>query len=86
MLSQGERELLRDRTEQLLGDVGMKVESEALTAAERERVATAIDINNSDIDFCDHQGHLAIFYSWGNQQGVEHLAEAVQYRRLDRKL
>ena len=37
----------------------------ALTAAERERVATAIDINNSDIDFCEYNGRLIINYSWG---------------------
>jgi hypothetical protein len=48
-----------------------------LTAAERQRIATAIDINNSDIDFCEFEGRLIINYSWGNQLGVEHLAEAV---------
>jgi hypothetical protein len=34
-------------------------------------------MNNSDIDFCAWQGRLVINYSWGNQQGVEHLAEGV---------
>jgi hypothetical protein len=48
-----------------------------LTAAERARIATAEDINNSDIDFCEFGGRVVINYSWGNQQGVEHLAEAV---------
>ena len=48
-----------------------------LTADERQRVATAVNINNSDIDFCEHEGRVIINYSWGNQQGVEHLAEAV---------
>lgn len=48
-----------------------------LTATERERIATAIDINNSDIDFCEFEGRTIINYSWGNQHGTEHLAEAV---------
>ncbi len=48
-----------------------------LTPAERQRIATATNINNSDLDFCEFQGRLIINYSWGNQQGVEHLAEAV---------
>lgn len=47
-----------------------------LTAAEREKVAKAQDVNNSDIDFCEYQGRLIINYSWGNQQGTEFLAEA----------
>ena len=33
MLSESQREVLRDRTERLLWDVGMKVENETLTAA-----------------------------------------------------
>lgn len=48
-----------------------------LTPEQRERVATAQNLNNSDIDFCEFQGRLVINYSWGNQTGVEHLAEAV---------
>jgi hypothetical protein len=48
-----------------------------LTEAQRARIARATNLNNSDIDFCEWQGRLAIGYSWGNQQGVEHLAEAV---------
>jgi hypothetical protein len=47
-----------------------------LTDAQRARVAYAVNLNNSDIDFCEWRGHLVINYSWGNQQGVEHLAEA----------
>jgi alpha-L-fucosidase len=47
-----------------------------LTKADREKVAKAQDINNSDIDFCEYQDRLVINYSWGNQQGVEFLAEA----------
>jgi len=48
-----------------------------LTPAQRQRIATAININNSDIDFCEHKGRVIINYSWGNQKGIEHLAEAV---------
>lgn len=48
-----------------------------LTSDQRQRIAKAKDINNSDIDFCDYQGRLVIYYSWGNQQGEEFLAEAV---------
>jgi hypothetical protein len=48
-----------------------------LTDAQRSRIANAVNVNNSDLDFCEWQGRLAMSYSWGNQQGVEHLAEAV---------
>ncbi len=48
-----------------------------LSATQRQRITEATDLNNSDIDFCDWQGRLVITYSWGNQLGVEHLAEAV---------
>ena len=51
--------------------------SPKLTAEERERISKAVDINNSDIDLCEFQGKTVIYYSWGNQQGIEHLAEAV---------
>jgi hypothetical protein len=47
-----------------------------LTPEQRRRVETAVNLNNSDIDFCEYQGGVVINYSWGNQQGVEHLAEA----------
>lgn len=45
--------------------------------AQRVRVANAVNLNNSDIDFCEFNGQLRITYSWGNQQGMEHLAEAI---------
>jgi len=41
-----------------------------------QRVAKAVDCNNSDIDFCEFNGSLVINYSWGNQLGEEFLAEA----------
>jgi lysophospholipase L1-like esterase/pimeloyl-ACP methyl ester carboxylesterase len=49
----------------------------SFTDPQRTRIALAKNLNNSDIDFCEWLGRLVINYSWGNQQGVEHLAEAV---------
>jgi len=54
----------------------------ALTAAQRERIAKAVNINNSDIDFCQFGEEVVIYYSWGNQQGVEHLAHAIYHGSL----
>lgn len=54
-----------------------KILNEKLDAKQRERVANDPNCNNSDIDFCEYQGRLVINYSWGNQTGNEHLAEAV---------
>ncbi|MBI4659998.1 MAG: hypothetical protein HY735_14250 [Verrucomicrobia bacterium] len=54
-----------------------------LTAEQRKRITEAKNINNSDIDFCEWQGRLVIHYSWGNQQGIEHLAEAVYEGSLE---
>lgn len=48
-----------------------------LTPQQRERIAKAVNCNNSDMDMCEYQGRLVLFYSWGDQLGVEHLAEAV---------
>jgi alpha-L-fucosidase len=48
-----------------------------LTEEERRRIGEARNINNSDIDFSEFEGKLVINYSWGNQQGIEFLAEAV---------
>ena len=47
-----------------------------LTAEQRREIADAENINNSDIDFCEHEGQLIINYAWGNQTGIEFLAEA----------
>jgi len=58
-------------------DEDRKIRNASLTPEQRRRIAAARNINNSDIDFCEHRGRVVIFYSWGNQQGVEHLAEAV---------
>ncbi len=58
-------------------DEDRKIRNPAFTIAQRERIARATNVNNSDIDLCEHDGRLVIFYSWGNQTGIEHLAEAV---------
>jgi hypothetical protein len=47
-----------------------------LTEEQRARVAKSTNRNNSDIDFCEFNGTLIINYSWGNQAGIEFLAEA----------
>jgi beta-xylosidase len=57
-------------------DEDRQIANPRLTAAQRQRVATAVNRNNSDIDFCEFNGRLIISYCWGNQTGVEHLAEA----------
>ncbi|HPO17167.1 MAG TPA: hypothetical protein PLI09_27275, partial [Candidatus Hydrogenedentes bacterium] len=47
-----------------------------LSGEERQHIAGAKNINNSDVDFCEFQGKTVLYYSWGNQQGIEFLAEA----------
>ncbi len=54
-----------------------RIANPRLTTAERERIDKAVNLNNSDIDLCEFQGKVVVYYSWGNQHGVEHLAEAV---------
>jgi hypothetical protein len=56
-----------------------KIANPALTEVQRKRIEEAVNLNNSDIDFCEWKNELVITYSWGNQQGTEHLAEA-KYR------
>ena len=40
------------------------------------KIATAVNINASDLDLCDFNGKLRMCYSWGNQRGTEFLALA----------
>jgi len=54
-----------------------RIANPKLTAEQRQHIAKAKNINNSDIDFCQYKGRLIINYSWGNQQGTEFLAEAI---------
>jgi alpha-L-fucosidase len=49
----------------------------SLTPELRARIAGAVNRNNSDVDLCEFRGQVVIYYSWGNQQGIEFLAEAV---------
>ncbi|RKY04978.1 hypothetical protein DRP77_02320 [Candidatus Poribacteria bacterium] len=49
----------------------------------RERIAGAVDINNSDVDLCEYRGRTVIYYSWGDQRGTEFLAEAVYEGSLE---
>jgi hypothetical protein len=58
-------------------DDDRQIANPRLTEAECQRIAEAVNINNSDIDFCEFEGQVIITYSWGSQKGVEHLAEAV---------
>jgi hypothetical protein len=54
-----------------------KVANLDLTKEQKDRIACAVNINNSDVDLCEFKGRTFIFYSWGNQRGTEFLAEAV---------
>jgi hypothetical protein len=54
-----------------------------LTSEQRKRIAGAVNLNNSDVDLCEFNGKVIIYYSWGNQQGIEHLAEAVYNGSLE---
>ncbi|MBN1349076.1 hypothetical protein JXJ21_06695 [candidate division KSB1 bacterium] len=53
-----------------------RIANSQLPPEQIQKIAAAVNINNSDIDFCEFQGKVIINYSWGNQQGVELLAEA----------
>jgi len=54
-----------------------RIGNRALTEEQRQRIATATDINNSDVDLCEFEGKTIIYYCWGNQQGNEFLAQAI---------
>jgi len=43
----------------------------------RARVAAAANCNNSDVDLCEFEGKVIIYYAWGNQLGIEFFAHAV---------
>jgi hypothetical protein len=58
-------------------DEDTRIANPKLTADERKVIAQAKNINNSDVDLCEFKGKTIIYYSWGNQQGTEFLAEAV---------
>jgi alpha-L-fucosidase len=54
-----------------------------LTQEQRDRISNAVNINNSDVDLCEFEGRTIIFYSWGNQKGIEFLAEAAYDGNLE---
>ena len=58
-------------------DDDKKIANPNLTEEQRAAIANAVNLNNSDVDFCEYQGKVIINYSWGNQQGTEFMAEAV---------
>ena len=49
---------------------------ERFSDEDKERILNAVDLNNSDVDFCEYNGKTYILYSWGNQLGQEYLAWA----------
>ena len=53
-----------------------RIANPRLTPEQRARIAGAVNLNNSDVDLCEWRGKTVIYYSWGNQQGIEFLAEA----------
>ena len=53
-----------------------RIANSRLTEDQRTAILNAENRNNSDIDFCEYKNKLIINYSWGNQRGVEFLAEA----------
>jgi hypothetical protein len=57
-------------------DEDKRIANPTLTEAERAHIAGAENVNNSDVDFCEHEGKTIITYAWGNQRGIEFLAEA----------
>lgn len=58
------------------GDEDKQIANPNLTEEQRQHIAAAENLNNSDFDYCEFEGKLIINYSWGNQRGVEFLAEA----------
>jgi hypothetical protein len=78
----GSRDLKRWESSRLnpvlaFSDEDKRIANPKLTAEQRKAVSQAKDINNSDLDLCEFEGKTIIYYSWGNQQGREFLAEAV---------
>jgi len=55
-----------------------------LTNEQRKGIRTAYNRNNSDVDLCEYNGRVVIYYSWGSQRGTEHLAEARYDGSLER--
>ncbi|HOZ49296.1 MAG TPA: hypothetical protein PLO37_15895 [Candidatus Hydrogenedentes bacterium] len=58
-------------------DEDRRIANAALTDEQRKRIETATNANNSDVGLCEFEGRTVLYYSWGDQHGTEHLAEAV---------
>jgi len=52
------------------------VANPSISYEERARIASIINVNNSDVDLCEFNGKTVIYYSWGTQMGDEFLAQA----------
>jgi len=59
------------------GPEDKQIANPKFTAEQRQHIAEAENINNSDLDFCEFEGQTILYYSWGNQRGIEFLAEAM---------
>ena len=57
-------------------DEDRQIANPNLSEEQRKHIAASENINNSDFDYCEFEGKLIINYSWGNQRGLEFLAEA----------
>jgi len=53
-----------------------KIASPFIIPEHQELIKSALDINNSDLELCEFNGRTVMYYSWGNQLGMEFLAEA----------
>jgi len=65
-------------------DEDKQIANPNLTSEERKRITEATNINNSDVELCEWKDETLISYSWGNQRGIEFLAEA-RYKGLLRE-
>ncbi len=52
------------------------IANDTLDESQREKIRSAVNLNNSDIGMCEYDGRVVIYYSWGDQHGNEFLAEA----------
>ncbi len=58
-------------------DKDREIANPSLSQADRQRIATATNIINSDLDFCEFNGRWISNSSWRNRQGMQHLAKGV---------
>ena len=63
-----------------------RIANPKLTPEQQEHIRKSVNINNADTDLCEFNGKTVIYYCWGNQQGIEFLAEAVYDGPMDKLL